>query len=323
MRRRLLIALPALIVCGLLAGCAASAPRDEAQPVAVTFIVGSDPHYKADPADPARDAIRTGAVRRMNTLAGTPWPEAAGGGPIAQPRGVLMLGDLVDDGKHRLTQAQWDLFVADFGLNGRGGLLKYPVYEGVGNHDGPPDGIVQTAIRQRNKQRAGLAAVSADGLHYSWDWGNVHFVLVNLYPADKPDPATRYNAQWHAPQGALTFLKEDLAKHVGASGRPVIVAQHYDYQGTDWWTEADRTAAWDALKAYNVVAIFHGHTGTAVYQWKGITIVNTGNTGSGFFVAEVAPEALRVAYTRNDGTWQHVARKPLDGRPVGERAATR
>ena len=30
-------------------------------------------------------------------------------------------------------------FAADFGLDGTDGLLKFPAFEGWGNHDGPPE----------------------------------------------------------------------------------------------------------------------------------------------------------------------------------------
>ena len=47
---------------------------------------------------------------------------------------------------------------------------------------------VQSKIEERNvlRKKAGrIGTVSENGLHYSWDWDQVHFVQANLYPADK------------------------------------------------------------------------------------------------------------------------------------------
>ena len=65
-------------------------------------------------------------------------------------------------GVHEAMQrTELDAWLADFGLNGGDGKLKFPVREVHGNHDAPQGrGIVVDAIRERNKTRAGLAAQS-------------------------------------------------------------------------------------------------------------------------------------------------------------------
>lgn len=283
---------------------------------ALTFFVTSDSHYEAMTHVERNDRNRV-TIERMNALPGMDWPEKLGGGKIGVPRGVLALGDLIDDGDRTgETEIEWRHFLEQFGLTGRDGLLKYPVFEGWGNHDGPPEKYikqmrsVQAEIKRRNAVRLEqklIGRVSENGLHYSWDWNGVHFVQTNLYPADKQNPKVRYSLPWHDPQGALQFLRDDLQASVGSSGRPVVVVAHCGFD-TDWWVAEDWTAFYEAVKPYRLLAYFHGHTGTGVRQWKPIgaerplDVINTGQTEKGFFVVEITAARMRLAY--------HVKRDP-------------
>jgi cytolysin (calcineurin-like family phosphatase) len=286
----------------------ASAKRD------VTFIATSDVHYDAFENEDRNDRVRD-TLRHMNDLPGMPWPERLGGGPVARPRGVVALGDLLDDGDRRLQgknqgAQQWAYYVADFGFDGADGLLKYPVFEGAGNHDGPPEGrerfgfSCQAELKKRNtrrKQEGWLTQLADNALHYSWDWDGVHFVQLNLYPADKQHPKVRYSAAYHDPQGALSFLKQDLAAHVGDSGRPVVLLSHCGFD-TDWWHPDDWQALYHAVKPYNVILYMYGHSGTGLRQWKPqgeerpLPCVNTGQTENGFFVVQITDDRIRLAY---------------------------
>ncbi len=290
----------------------------------VTFLVTSDCHYDALENEDRNQRNRE-TLEEMNRISTVRWPEQLGADPIDRPRGVLVLGDVIDDGDRLLDgknqgALQWKYFVADFGLDGTDGLLKYPVFEGWGNHDGPPPGrqrhgfSMQAELRSRNqlrRQKGLIQNVSANGLHYSWDWDGVHFVQLNLYPADKPHPEVKYSPVYHDPQGALSFLREDLQQHVGRSGRPVVLAHHYDLQGTDWWHDQQRHEYRQAVKPYNVVAVFHGHTGTDVYRWKDLDVINTGQTENGFFVVQITDNRMRLGYRCK---LQKVAKGP-DGKP--------
>ncbi len=275
----------------------------------VTFLVTSDCHYDAWENED-RNLRNRDTIEQMNLISTVDWPESLGGGKIGMPRGVLVLGDLIDDGD-RLFQGQnqgaqqWKYFLADFGLFGTEGLLRYPVFEGWGNHDGPPVGrekhgfSLQAELIRRNQLRAqkGLIQnVSDNGLHYSWDWDGIHFVQLNLFPGDHPHPKVRYSPEYHDPQGSLRFLQADLASQVGESGRPVVLLHHYDLQGSDWWHPEQVEAYWQAIRPYRVIAIFHGHTGTGVYKWKGIDVINTGQTEKGFFVVQITDRRMRLAY---------------------------
>jgi hypothetical protein len=280
----------------------------------VTFIVTSDVHYDAFENEDRNDRVGD-TIRHMNTITNITWPEKLSGGLIQRPRGVLVLGDVIDDGdriyqgKHQ-TPIQWLFFQADFGLDGTDGMLNYPVYETWGNHDGPPIGreqhgfSFQAQLKKRNqvRQKKGwLAEISTNGLHYSWDWDDVHFAQLGIYPADRQHPKVRYNAQWHDPQGALTFLKHDLARHVGGSGRPVVLMSHCGFD-TDWWHEEDWKAPYEAMKPYNVILYFYGHSGTGLRQWappeedKPLNCVNTGQTENGFFIVQILDNKIRLTY---------------------------
>ncbi|MFM7160099.1 MAG: metallophosphoesterase, partial [Planctomycetaceae bacterium] len=276
----------------------------------VTFFATSDSHYEAVEKVERHDRNAV-TLRRMNELPGQRWPDALGGDPIDKPRGVLVLGDLIDDGDRQgQTEIEWNHFENQFGLDGTDGLLQFPVFEGWGNHDGPPaDAIkhgfsVQQQIRRRNLRRLDqqlVAHLAPNQLHYSWDWNGVHFVQANLYPADRQHPQVRYSLPWHDPQLALQFVREDLAAHVGDSGRPVIIMAHCGFD-TDWWVADDWNAFHAAIAPYNVVAYFHGHSGTGIRKWqpaeggRPLQIVNTGQTEKGFFVAQVSAQRLRVAF---------------------------
>ena len=281
----------------------------------VTFISTSDPHYKAFESKDWNTYDRE-TIEEINRIAGQPWPDKLGPDKIETPRGVLCLGDCIDDGDKMIqgkdyTTEQYKAFLADFGLDGTDGVLKFRAYETWGNHDGPPAGknknsrfSFQAELKKRNalrKEKGWLTGLSASGLHYSWDFDDVHFVMLGIYPADSQNPKVRYSPVWHDPQGALTFLKQDLARHVGAGGRPVVLMSHAGFD-SDWWNAEDWKAVYEAAKAYNVVLYLYGHTGTGLKDWapegeaKKWTCINDGNTTAGFFVIQIAGDRLRAAY---------------------------
>ena len=310
--RRLLLS----VVCGAwLLACLPAVARD------VTFISTSDPHYRhTDHKAGHHNDLNAASIDEMNRIAEVEWPVKLGGGPIAKPRGVLCIGDLVDDGDHRegtrnLTEEQWRHYAADFGVDGTDARLKYPVFEAWGNHCGPPVGrekngfSTQAQLVARNRQRlenGQISSLHANGLHHSWDWDDVHFVQLNIYPADRQNPKVKYNAAWHDPQGSLTFLKRDLAEKVGDSGRPVVLISHCGFD-TDWWLPEDWKEAYEAAKAYNVILYLYGHTGTGLRAWapegesRKWDCINDGHTDVGFFVIQITDDRLRAAYRCKKG----------------------
>jgi len=281
----------------------------------VTFLATSDCHYDYPENEDRNDRNRA-TIRHINVVTNLMFPDEFGGGKIPRPRGVVVLGDLVDDGdrctnSESITKIQWTYWEADFGLDGTDGLIDYIVYETWGNHDGPPEGAekcgfsVQAQIKNRNKlrlQKHLISNLSENNLHYSWDWEDVHFVIAGIYPANVQNPLVkRYNPVWHNPQNGLDFVKSDLEKNVGSSGRPVVIMAHCGFD-TDWWHTNDWKAFYDVIKPYNVVLYMYGHTGTGLKQWsppgesKKIQCINTGQTENGFWVVRITNDRLIAAY---------------------------
>ena len=246
-------------------------PNDED----LTFFVAADPHYGGSLK--AREVNQL-MVREMNSMPGLLYPEEFGlKGQIHTPRGVIILGDIVDDGEAPDVLSTWQEYVDDFGLKGDG-LLAYPVYEGFGENDGPSNGLVRNNLKSRNKLRPALRSISADGLHYSWDWGKVHFVHLNLYPGRAGEELLNYwrrriSSDARYPKYSLDFLIEDLRRNVGGSDRPVVIFQHYGFDSWSetFWTERERNAFLNAIEPYNVVAIFWGHSHVSqAFSWNDI-----------------------------------------------------
>jgi cytolysin (calcineurin-like family phosphatase) len=291
----------------------------------VTFFLTSDLHYGVSPTVAAANAM---TVDAMNALPGETWPNGPGGGSIGAPRGVVVLGDLVEDGADPEAPGWWNGFSTDYGVNGEG-RLKYPVYENAGNHDGGEDETVRRGIRERNKVRPGLKSVSPNGINYSWDWEDVHFVSLGLFAGSAGDDivnqwGTHFTGSWRLPGFSLGFLKDDLARNVGRSGRPVVLLQHYgwDRWGLGWWSESERRELAEALRAYNVIGIFWGHTHEfQSMNWEGIP---TWCVGSGqrdpdpgeFIVVRIRPGGMDIAERKagGDGTWGGWTRVLFNGK---------
>jgi cytolysin (calcineurin-like family phosphatase) len=233
-------------------------------------------------------ATTKGLIETLNRLPGTMIPKEAGGGMVLPPRGVIHCGDLIDSGDKnngmfpRMQQAEWDAYQGDFGLSGKDSKLKYPVYEVHGNHDSPAgDGLVVKKIIERNQKRVGVGNVSRNGLHYSWDWGNLHCVCLGIVvgAVKKVTRKRRYNAL-----DSLDFLTSDLADKVGKSARPVLITHHVDMiryatpcdpdapATNKEWDCCDVKGYYEALSGYNVIGILYGHTHARnIFRWKGTT----------------------------------------------------
>jgi len=286
----------------------------------VTFISTSDSHFKAFESK-GWNEYNSETIEEINRVASRRWPEKLGGGKIDAPRGVVLLGDCIDDGDKVVgdkdyTAEQFKAFIAHFGLEGTDGMLKFRVYETWGNHDGPPIGkskksklSFQAELKKRNairKKNGWLANLSKNGLHYSWDFDDVHLVSLGFYPADRQNAKVRYNPVWHDPQEALAFLKKDLARCVGDSGRPVVLMSHAGMD-TNWCHPEDWKAVYEAVKEYNIVLYLYGHTGTGFRYWapegetKKWTCINDGHTTSGFFIIQIEDNRLRAAYRYKKG----------------------
>jgi len=257
----------------------------------VSFFVISDTHYLADKENPtqidAGSAECTGRlIEQLNRLPGTEIPERAGGGVVQQPACVIHAGDVIDTGDKNgpdpsvMQRTEMQAFERSMGLTGRDAALDFPICEVHGNHDGPSgQGYAIERIIARNRSRPGLKKISPEGLHYSWDVGNVHFVNVGIVVGSVSGGSRRRR---YAPLNSLDFLVADLREHVGTSGRPVVITHHIDLArytvpvaadapfANQEWDPADVGGFHASLAGYNIAAIFHGHThGRSVWRWNG------------------------------------------------------
>jgi hypothetical protein len=332
-RRTFLASTAAAPLAGLISASAQPAPSQEA---ASFFLVG-DTHYYADEFENgAMNATSVANGERligwMNRLPGTAIPDNAGGGSVPVPHGVIHAGDLVEDadkGPRLYPKAEIELAAcfADYGLNGGDGRLLWPVREIHGNHDGPHgDGPVISEIKARNKRRAGLSRVSANGLHYSWDWAGVHFIALGITVGDEPTVIRRRR---YAPLGSLPFLREDLAET--PPERPIVLLHHVDAaryarQVPDdaalkaEWDYGDVHAFYHTIKTRRIAACLYGHTHVRnIFRWSGspdmkspagIPTVNTDNASHWKSLAqaichlEIDAKELRVREFATKDAWR-------------------
>lgn len=270
---------------------------------------------------------RIGTARWPETIDGKPSGLPSAGAPIARPLGLVIGGDITDDGGGQVRKPgegrQLQQFASHYREGSRPGTIRYPVWVGLGNHDldqdGPPPhedfyrremrDYVELEHRSTVFYEAPVPAMNYDepSDNYSWDWQGVHFVQLQRFGGD-----TRKKAE-----SGLDWLKADLAFYA-ADGRPVVLFQHYgwddfstehwdpakttfDPQGTGdahWWTPEERDALVAAIAPYNVLAIFHGHQHETpmIYQAGGFDLVKpvAGFMG-GFAVARITDDRFEVA----------------------------
>jgi len=296
-------------------GAAADVPAD------VTFYVVADPQVHLEKWGTAGTEA---TIRTINTLPGKPFPL---GGVVDEPRAVLVAGDLVDvvdDLRH------WEVYKRFFDPNGKA-LMRFRAFECIGNHDLSPESaegfsVVQREFIQRNRSRRGAEQFHYDahGYHYSWDWGRLHLVNLNLFPGNQHRPVYDREARWNNPVRSLDFLRDDLRLRVGDSGRPVVLMWHYGLRGwglEKWWLPEDLLELRKVIAPYNVVLILHGHEHAfAQYTWEGYPVFmcpspqrdrnpktpEVPSAPKGFLVVRLRGDELQLAHHNAEGwaeTW--------------------
>jgi cytolysin (calcineurin-like family phosphatase) len=252
----------------------------------ISFVVTADTHFGASPEIDARNLEAIGA---MNTMPGRAWPEALGGS-VGDLCGVLVAGDLTEDGKPE----QWDAFAAAFGLAGGDGKLEAPVFETIGNHDKHAGFHVRNQIVERHGSTV-----------YAFDWGKVHVVSLGEAPDDTD----------------LAWLRRDLDAAPQGSG--IVLFFHFPLLGAysrgQWFGDGPyRDALADVLRGRDVLAIFHGHYhATGLYTWNDIDVYRAGSPKHGwhtFNVVEIGGGSMKVASWDYDADgWRWFHQKPALG----------
>lgn len=213
---------------------------------------------------------------------------AGAGKRIATPLGVVIGGDMTDDGGGQVATPGEGTQLRQFSQRYQQGVgpdrIHFPVYNGLGNHDldqdGPPPHVdwyrrelrdyVELNHRRTVFYQPPVPVTNYDvpSDDYSWDWGGLHLVQTHRFAGDTKKGAI----------SGLDWLKRDLSDYAGG-GKPVILFQHYGWDAfstenwdpadrtfdpsgkgaAHWWSEPDRQALLAALDGYNVIGIFHGH----------------------------------------------------------------
>ncbi|MGH6861865.1 MAG: metallophosphoesterase [Phyllobacterium sp.] len=275
-------------------------------------------------------------IRGLNAIAEKRWPERiaghstnlpSAGTRIGKPLGLVIGGDLTDDGGGQTAERFEGTQILQFSHRYRQGqgpdMIHFPVYAGLGNHDLDQDGRPPDVDWYRQELRDYVRVNHEAGIFfkppvpamnfdpssecYSWDWGHLHLVQLHRFGGD-----TRKNAV-----SGLPWLKSDLTANA-AAGKPVVLFQHYgwdpfsierwdkqkntfDDPGTGephWWSEAERQALLDAIAGTNVIAIFHGHQHETpmIYRHGTIDLIKPKAAFmGGFALAKLQGSTLEVA----------------------------
>jgi hypothetical protein len=299
----------------------------------VTFFVTADPQIHLDKWGTAGTEK---TIEVLNALPGKPFPL---GGSVAEPRAILVAGDLVDtvgDPRH------WVTYKSFFDPNGNA-KLRFRAFECIGNHDLGGEGrdgfgSVQVEYIERCLARKGPEKFFYDkhNYHYAWDWGQLHLVNLNLFPGNVARPVYDREVGWNDPRNSLDFLIDDLKKNVGDSGRPVVLMWHYGLRGwglEKWWKPEDLDNLKKAIAGYNVVLILHGHEHSyARYEWEGYPVFmspspqadrnpktpEVPSTPKGFLVIRLKGSELQLAH-HNTTEWTDSWSKSIAlGKPVAK-----
>jgi cytolysin (calcineurin-like family phosphatase) len=201
-----------------------------------------------------------------------------------------MTGDLTDNG----TLEEFAEFETFYGLTGKDALLRYPVFEAIGNHDVNSE----SPIKERQRARHG-------GINYAWEWDDVRFFCLDMYP----DAKTR---EWLIPE----------LRRAGPD-RPVVFFFHYPVMPSTvpraWsgaWPDEDKEEFGRATDGSNVIAIFHGHQhSSGHYTWRDRPVFRPGAAKSRnrvFLVVRIDARQMSVAgWNFETGAWAETWSVPV------------
>ncbi|MFW5947677.1 MAG: hypothetical protein ACOCUW_04215, partial [Gemmatimonadota bacterium] len=193
----------------------------------------------------------------------------------------------------------------------------------------------QREFIERNRRRPGPILFDDVGYHYSWEWGGVRFVQLNLFPGTEPRPVYGSPAPGNDPKGSLAFLATVLERV--DPGQPLVLVWHYGLRGwglEQWWLEEDLEALAGTIRGYNVLLILHGHEHRFErYTWRGHDVImapspqydrdpdrpELDSRPRGFLVFRITEDELQMGYRTPDGwtaRWSKPIRRPEAGAPA-------
>ena len=212
-----------------------------------TFLFSCDVHaclVSADGLSPncadegKTDAALLKHVAAVNSLGGQIWPAEIDGKPsglasagtrIATPLGLVLGGDMTDDGGGQVkvpgVGRQLQQFASRYQQGTGPDRVHYPVYNGLGNHDLDQDGAppqvdwyrrelrdyVELNHRSTVFYKAPVPVTNYDieSDNYSWDWGGLHLVQLQRFGGDDTKGAL----------SGLPWLAQDLATYAADAGQ--------------------------------------------------------------------------------------------------------
>ena len=207
--------------------------------------------------------------RYMNLIGinGWKWNVANAGFPsdwMERPLAVVSTGDETNDGQ----QTSLGAFRLLYERGRTTDSLQFPLFAGYGNHDVQNDCMFNNCAARMLDYAGHSAACVPNGpdsesKNYSWDWGKFHMIQLNNWAGDtmagKNNSTTPETVETH--QSGLPWLISDLANHTNGGSAPIVIFQHYGWDGSSpgWWSDADKQSFLNAIRDYNVVMIFTGH----------------------------------------------------------------
>ncbi|MBA1143241.1 metallophosphoesterase [Mesorhizobium neociceri] len=355
-RRNFLAQAAGLAMAGLLPRAALGQTGKRIQPIDATFLFIADVHACRMASGLSPNCLQEGKtdaallrnVAALNGLADRQWPAEidgvatglrSAGSRIGAPLGLVVGGDITDDGGGQITEPSEGTQLLQFSQRYSQGVgpdrVHMPVYVGLGNHDLDQNGSPPHVDWYRRELRDYVEVNHRPGVFfkppvpateydvdtdcYSWDWGGLHLIQTHRFAGDIG----------HGAVSSLPWLKQDLATYA-ADGRPVILFQHYGWDtfsverwdsakrtyddggsgAPHWWSEADRQALLAALKGYNVVAIFHGHQHEVpmIYRSGGVDLFKPKAAYmGGFALGRVTSDSMDVVLGEATGDQGEVA----------------
>ncbi|WP_054311064.1 metallophosphoesterase [Mesorhizobium sp. 1M-11] len=291
------------------------------------------------------DAALLRQIAALNGIGDKLWPSAidgvatglrSAGNQIGTSLGIVVGGDMTDDGGGQVTQPSEGTQLLQFSQRYQQGVgpdrVHVPVYVGLGNHDLDQNGPPPHADWYRRELRDYVEVNHRPGVFfkppvpvadydvasdcYSWDWGGLHLVQLHRFAGDTA----------HGAESSLPWLQRNLAAKA-ADGRPVVLFQHYgwdsfsverwdpqkstfDDEGAGaphWWSAAQREDLLAVLTGYNIVAVFHGHQHETpmIYRRDGLDVVKPKAAYlGGFALARITNDGMDVVLgeaTGDDG----------------------
>ena len=210
---------------------------------------------------------------------------------------VVNTGDLVGDANPvagAKARQQYDRYM------GAAAAFTKPLFNVPGNHEHVAIGV-KNADKTDPLYGKGMYRQLLGPMHYSWDWGDVHFVALD-------GTSLPYQEKLGAEQ--LAWLKADLSFQ--PKGKRLVLFCH---QSAPKLRDAKELGG--ILHDRNVLGIFCGHLhSTFTTQLENIPVYHTGalcgawwsgpnldGTPQGFRLVQIKSGRLKTAYSNREGRW--------------------